>query len=176
MSEPFLDYGTVAASLPPEVTQLLIGNSGAIQRPTRSQKVEWKYSKIFREFGTDGCSMKDCPFHSKGDDLYKCALNLSDAVILAGYILPKAPTVNFCPHGRVRNADGMARVVQQAIGGPSARGWDQRPSWRGIVYFEGGPNLTDATGHIDLWDGIQAVHVGAKYSDAETIWFFRLNE
>jgi hypothetical protein len=134
--------------------------------------VSWEYEKIAREFGIVGCSVPECPFHGAGNAVLKCALNLSDAVIRANYTLPTAPNVNLCPHGRVRNADGMARVIKKARGGPQAQGWSNRPDWKGVVYFEDGPSLGRATGHIDLWDGSNAVH--REFPDARVIWFFEL--
>ncbi len=172
MTALYLEYGTIAATVPQE---LLATPEATTERPrTRTSDAGWRYGAIFREFGRDGCSVKDCVFHVKGDDIYKCALNLSDAIILAGYNLPDAKDVNRCPHRRIRNADGMARVTREALGPPLVRGWSQKPQWQGVVYFEGGPSLSGATGHIDLWDGSQGVH--AQYPDARTVWFFRLPE
>jgi Type VI secretion system (T6SS), amidase effector protein 4 len=131
----------------------------------------WEYDMIANEFGTSGCRIVDCPYHNAGNVLLACALNLSDAILTAGYTLPAAANVNYCPHCRVRNADGMARVVRAALGGPHASGWSRRPTWKGIVYFEDGPQLADVTGHIDLWDGTKAVH--ASYSSASVVWFFK---
>jgi hypothetical protein len=51
-------------------------------------------------------------------------------------------------------------------------GWNGRPNWTGIVYFEGGLSLRGATGHIDLWDGSQAVH--RQFPNAEVVRYFKL--
>jgi hypothetical protein len=134
--------------------------------------VAWEYDRIARGFDIVGCSVTECPFHNVGNLILSCALNLSDAVIRANYTLPTAPNVNRCPHGRVRNADGMARIVGRVAGGPQAQGWANRPRWKGVVYFEGGPSLQGVTGHIDLWDSFNAVH--REFSDAKVTWFFRL--
>lgn len=132
--------------------------------------VDWSWQSTFNQFGTVGCSTAGCQFHGCSGFLC-CALNLSDALMLAGYALPSASAVNYCPHGRVRNADGMARVVNAKNGGrPDVSGWSNRPAWKGIAYFEG--NLGPATGHIDLWDGTQGVH--AQYPSASTIWFWEM--
>ncbi len=162
-----------------------------------SSTKDWKYSSVLAQFGANGCSVPGCPFnHPEGcgtDQVFCCALNLSDAIIKAGYSLPDADNVNYCAHNRVRNADGMARVTRAQNGGAiDASTWANRPSWKGIVFFEGGLGLTETyekaardvrapsdfakvfavTGHIDLWDGTKGVH--ATYSDATTIWFWRL--
>lgn len=167
-----------------------------------SSTQDWNYDKVIAKFGENGCSVSGCSFsHPSGcatANVLCCALNLSDAVIQAGYNLPTATDVNYCNHSgssgkRVRNADGMARVVRAQNGSKiDASSWANRPSWKGIVYFEGGlalrsiyeetartelaPNdfstVFRATGHIDLWDGTKGVH--AQYPDATTIWFFKL--
>lgn len=163
---------------------------------------DWKYDTIAAHFGEIGCSVNECSFnHPRGcktDSVLCCALNLSDAIIQAGYTLPLASDVNFCNHAsispkRVRNADGMARTIKkQNSERIDASGWANRPAWKGIVYFEGGLSLSAiseklaqenmlvneysipflATGHIDLWDGTKGVH--AQYPDADIIWFWRL--
>ncbi|TGD72192.1 hypothetical protein E4634_16120 [Mangrovimicrobium sediminis] len=156
-----------------------------------SSTKDWKYDKVEAKFKEIGCIVSGCEFNHpqgcKSASVLCCALNLSDAVISAGYSLPSASNVNYCPHGRVRNADGMARVTKsQNSGAIDATGWANKPSWKGIVYFEGGLALSQiydgltrnskslilATGHIDLWNGSGAVH--AEYPDAATIWFWRL--
>lgn len=157
---------------------------------------DWKYEKILPKFGEQGCSISGCSFHYPGGcasaQVWCCALNLSDAIIRAGYALPSASDVNYCNHTtaaarRVRNADGMARIVRnQNDGKIDASEWKNRPSWKGIVFFEGGlsldraaakapddyQKLEAATGHIDLWDGKGGVH--AEYPNADVIWFWRL--
>jgi len=131
---------------------------------------DWSYSNAIKYFGNNGCSQPGCPFNGCQGFLC-CALNLSDALIQAGYSLPAATNVNYCPHKRVRNADGMARICNVQNGGnPDASTWAHRPAWKGIVYFEG--NLGQATGHIDFWNGTDAVH--ASYPSATTIWFWQL--
>lgn len=167
-----------------------------------SSTQDWNYDKVIAKFGESGCSVSGCSFsHPSGcatANVLCCALNLSDAVIQAGYDLPSATDVNYCNHSgssgkRVRNADGMARVVRAQNGTEiDASSWANRPSWKGIVYFEGGLALRSiydetartelapsdfsgvfrATGHIDLWNGRKGVH--AQYPDATTIWFFKL--
>lgn len=163
---------------------------------------DWSYDKVAVLFGESGCSVAGCSYnHPQGcasANVLCCALNLSNAVIEAGYSLPSATDVNYCDHSgglakRVRNADGMARVTRaQNEGRIDASGWANRPAWKGIVYFEGGLSLTSlydeaeraqfaprdfasvfrATGHIDLWDGKKGVH--AQYPDSSLIWFFQL--
>jgi hypothetical protein len=141
---------------------------------------DWKWAKVQPLFGESGCSNKACPFHQepKCNEILCCALNLSDALIRAGYILPAAPNVNHCSHDRVRNADGMARTCNAQNGGTfDASGWANRPSWRGIVYFEGDlavdfASHIRATGHIDLWNGTQALH--AQFPNANVVWFWRM--
>ena len=147
---------------------------------------EWSYQDLLGNFGTNGCSVKACGFHFEPscDGLANCcALNLSDAIIRSGYTLPSASNVNFCGHAvnqtngqqRVRNADGLARICRKQNGGTiDTSTWAKRPSWKGIVFFEGGPSLSGPgiTGHIDLWDGSKGVH--ATYSDADVVWFFKL--
>jgi hypothetical protein len=94
-------------------------------------------------------------------------------MIRSGFELPSASDVNLCEHQRprVRNADGMARILTTMFGRPAASGWKHKPSWRGFVYFEGGPSLADATGHVDLWDGKDSLH--RAFPDATTVWFWR---
>jgi hypothetical protein len=139
--------------------------------PTSPGTAAWSWQAARIHFGTVGCSVPGCPFHGC-TEFFCCALNLSDALIVAGYTLPGAQNVNYCPHQRVRNADGMARICNAQNGGrPDVSGWANRPNWKGIVYFEG--NLGQATGHIDLWDGQQGVH--AQYSNATTIWFWQMS-
>ncbi len=145
---------------------------------------DWSYQKIFDEFKADGCSVAGCHYHNSGagsSNIYYCALNLSDAILRAGYSLPSATNVKYCDlpqpahsNPRVRNADGMARIVKSKNGGRIDRsGWANRPAWKGIVFFEGGPDLTGATGHIDLWDGSDAVH--KSYPTASVVWFWQLD-
>lgn len=131
---------------------------------------EWSWANTYSKFGASGCSTPGCPFHGCTGFLC-CALNLSEALIQAGYTLPAATSVNYCAHNRVRNADGMARICNAQNGGrPDASGWSSRPSWKGIVYFEG--NLGRATGHVDLWDGTKGVH--NQFPAASTIWFWKM--
>jgi len=102
-------------------------------------------------------------------------LNLSDALIRTHYTLPPALDVNYCPHHRVRNADGLARVcIAQNQGITDLRGWANRPSWNAIVFFEGGPRLSGATGHIDLYDGSTRNALHATYQDAAAVSFWKL--
>ena len=144
---------------------------------------EWSWGKVHPLFKKTGCSINGCEFSRPGgcDDILCCALNLSDALIRAGYTLPSAGDVNYCSHAdtkRVRNADGMARICNVQNGGSfDQQGWANRPTWKGIVYFEG--NLIFAlaphvlvTAHIDLWDGTKAVHT--QYPDATVVWFWKM--
>jgi len=145
-----------------------------------SSTQDWKYDEILPYFQNDGCTVEKCPFNrNTHPDWNFCALNLSDALIRAGYTLPDAEDVNYCqpPHAhgeplRVRNADGLARICKEQNGGRiDASGWANRPAWKGIVYFEG--NFSpDVSGHIDLWDGKQGVH--GTYPDAKLVWFWKL--
>ncbi|KAA0134439.1 hypothetical protein V6x_51630 [Gimesia chilikensis] len=134
----------------------------------------WSWSKITPFFSKYGCSVQSCVFYLPPDcssqpGTFCCALNLSDAIIKANYSLPDASMVNYCPHGRVRNADGMARICRVQNGGKiDVSGWDNRPSWKGIVYFEG----NEVTQHIDFWDGRQALH--KSYPNASVVWFWRM--
>lgn len=71
----------------------------------------WSYSRSISHFGTDGCSVAGCAFHGICATVNCCALNLSDALIQAGYTLPHiSESVNYCPHGRVRGAADMVTV------------------------------------------------------------------
>jgi hypothetical protein len=135
---------------------------------------DWSYSRIDGYFETSGCSVSGCYFNNWPGN--KCALNLSDAILRAGYTLPGAANVQYCDspahsNPRVRNADGMARIVKAKNGGRiDVTGYANRPSWKGIVYFEGG--IGNATGHIDLWTGTSGKH--ANYPDAQVVWFWQL--
>jgi Type VI secretion system (T6SS), amidase effector protein 4 len=135
----------------------------AERRLTRKARVviaritDWSYSRILGLFGSNGCSVPNCRYHNPG---------------------AQPPDIYYCdqpPHSspRVRNADGMARIVKAKNGGRvDVVGWANRPRWQGIVYFEGGPDLSDATGHIDLWNGTAGVH--GTYPSAEVVWFWQL--
>jgi hypothetical protein len=135
---------------------------------------DWSYQQAIDLFPKHGCSTSGCEFHLPPDctsrpGTFCCALNVSDALIRAGYTLPHATNVNYCPHDRVRNADGMARICNAQNGGTwDVSGWNNRPAWKGIVYFEGGT----VTNHIDFWDGDSAVHT--QFPDANTVWFWKL--
>jgi hypothetical protein len=137
---------------------------------------DWSYAAALAHFPTDGCTYSGCPFNRAANPAWNfCALNLSDALIRAGYALPNASNVNYCdpahPSPRIRNADGMARVCRaQNAGQIDASTWAARPAWMGIVFFEG--HMGNVTGHIDLWNGTEGVH--GNYPTASTIWFWRL--
>jgi hypothetical protein len=135
---------------------------------------DWKWSKVLPLFGTGGCSVAGCPFRFDPASTFNyCALNLSDALVRVPYALPAAANVNYCNHQRVRNADGMARICRaQNEGAIDSQGWASRPSWNGIVYFEGG--FVGATGHIDLYDGSTRQGLHANYPDATVVWFWKL--
>ncbi len=144
----------------------------------RTSSNDWSWSRLSPLFGRDGCSVAGCPYHRPPQDppgIFYCALNLSDCILRASYSLPTADLVNYCPHGRARNADGMARIVKnQNSGKIDHSGWDDRPAWNGIVFFAGGPSLGGATGHIDLYDGAAKDALHASYPDATTVWFWQL--
>jgi hypothetical protein len=139
---------------------------------------DWSWASLQPLFDTTGCSVAGCPFHRPAQEqpgIFYCALNLSDCVLRAGYAMPTATNVNYCPHGRARNADGMARIVRAQNGGSiDHSGWADRPSWNGVVFFSGGPSLSGATGHIDLYDGSSKSALHAQYADATTVWFWQL--
>jgi hypothetical protein len=139
---------------------------------------DWSWAKVYPKFGKGGCTTSKCPYNAvehPGSDLFYCSLNLSEALIASGYTLPAASNVNYCDHKRVRNADGMARICKVQNGGAiDESGWDKRPSWNGIVYFEGGPSLSNATGHIDLYDGKTKTAVHTSYPDANVVWFWKM--
>jgi len=152
--------------------------SDALFRPLRASTQSWSWGTVHPHFGDSGCSELQCPYHrSSGTPagINFCALNLSDVFIRSGYTLLQASDVQYCQHGRVRNADGMARVVRAQNGGAiDASGWQNRPTWNGIVFFEGGPDLTNVTGHIDLYKGATQSAIHAEYPNASTVWFWKL--
>lgn len=137
---------------------------------------DWSYSRTVAVFPRDGCAVSGCTFNAQHHpDWNFCALNVSDALLRVGYTLPAAAQVNYCEPAhakpRVRNADGLARICRaQNNGEIDASTWAARPSWKGIVFFEG--NLGPVTGHIDLWNGTDAVHT--SYPHAATVWFWKL--
>ena len=147
---------------------------------SKASTKDWKWESVQPLFGESGCSITACPFHQapKCNEILCCALNLSDALIRAGHALPAAANVNYCAHNRVRNADGMARTCNAQNGGTfDVSGWANKPSWRGIVYFEGDlavdfASHMRATGHIDLWNGTKALH--AQFPNANVVWFWRM--
>ena len=141
---------------------------------------DWSWKSAADKFSNHGCSESGCYFNQPGgcQTFLCCALNLSDALIRTGYSLPGATDVKYCNHKRVRNADGMARVCNKQNGGKcDVQGWKNRPTWKGIVYFEGDLRVDyashiRATGHIDFWDGKKALH--AEYPNANVVWFWRM--
>jgi hypothetical protein len=82
----------------------------------------------------------------------------------------------------------MARICDAQNGGaPDLSGWSKRPSWNGIVYFEGNLALEEekephpfsklgllVTGHVDLYDGATRDAVHKSYPSATTVWFWKL--
>lgn len=141
-----------------------------------SSTKDWSWETVVPLFPKHGCSVRDCEFYLPPDcssrpNTFCCALNLSDALIRAGYSLPNADEVNYCGHERVRNADGMARICKKQNDDKiDVSGWANRPSWKGIVYFEGGT----VTQHIDFWNGTSAEHT--QFPGADVVWFWRMGD
>src|SRR5436309_1336421 len=73
----------------------------------------------FPLFGKVGCSDPHCPFHQAPEctDFFCCALNLSDALLRAGYTPPAVTGATKCPHGRFRGAADLAKSVRAQNGG-----------------------------------------------------------
>lgn len=85
--------------------------------------------------------------------------------------------VNVCPHGFVRGAQDLARVLTnlwgthnlgfEAPGGPPA----EMNGKQGVACYMNIPGF-DGQGHIDLWD--RSGPVGQAYWAANPIWFWNL--
>jgi hypothetical protein len=143
-----------------------------------SSTQDWSFERLLTLFNKSGCTISGCPFRDVGGGvLNSCALDLSDAILRSGYFLPSiSEPYNKCPHvnPRVRGADIMARLTRvQNNGALDASGWANRPSWKGIVFFEEPNPGNSLTGHIDLWDGSHGVH-GEYSAWGGVIWFWRL--
>jgi hypothetical protein len=88
---------------------------------------------------------------------------------------------NVCPHGYIRGAQDLAAVLSSpGVFGARSYGWSAQPSGvaptkvagiKGIVCYMNIPGFS-GQGHIDLWDGNDAV--GSAYWDAKTIWMWSL--
>jgi hypothetical protein len=88
---------------------------------------------------------------------------------------------NVCPHGYVRGAQDLGSILQSSAGfGMRSFGWigsaDGNPpktalGKKGLVCYMNIPGFS-GQGHIDLWDGANAV--GSAYWDASTIWMWSL--
>lgn len=133
------------------------------------------YKKIESNFNKTGCSRPNCPYGPTFNG-NRCALNLHDAIIRSGYRMGTIGNVwqgwPLCPHERIRAAQGMRDLIISKLGEPNNKGWNNKPNYKGIVWFSG-ENFTDATGHIDLWNGTDAVHKG--YKDTNEVWFWKLS-
>jgi hypothetical protein len=131
------------------------------------------YGKIVAHFGTTGCTVAKCPYGSTFDG-NKCALNVHDAIIKAGYRCGTSGSqwkgFPLCPHERMRSAQGMEELIRSLLGAPDAVGWANRPNWAGLVFFGG--NFANATGHVDLWNGKDAVHT--PYPNTSPTYFWKL--
>ena len=113
-----------------------------------------------------------------------CAIRMSEALVRtnAAFVqVFKASGKNVCPHGYVRGAQDLGSILQGGAGfGMRNFGWagnaDGKPpkaalGKKGLVCYMNIPGFS-GQGHIDLWDGSDAV--GSAYWSASTIWMWSL--
>ena len=113
-----------------------------------------------------------------------CAIRMSEALVRTNAAFTavfKASGKNVCPHGNVRGAQDLGSILQSSAGfGMRNFGWNGTASGeppktasgeKGIVCYMKIPGF-DGQGHIDLWDGSNAV--GSSYWNALTIWMWTL--
>lgn len=113
-----------------------------------------------------------------------CAIRMSEALVKTNASFTKvfkASGKNVCPHGYVRGAQDLASILQSSAGfGMRNFGWnasaDANPpkgalGKKGLVCYMNMPGF-GGQGHIDLWDGTDAV--GSAYWNAATIWMWNL--
>lgn len=162
----------------------------------------WSFGKLQANFKRTGCSVANCWYNDEdqtkcGSTFNCCALNVSDAVYQAGYDIESLTGVKRCdspPHDnpRVLAASGMRAICNDINGAPDATSWDTRPNKPAIVFFgpplgrvirrEDCPNCCHheerasmefaVTGHVDIWDGTQALH--EQYPGAAIVEFWLL--
>jgi len=113
-----------------------------------------------------------------------CAIRMSEALVRTNASFAKvfkASGKNVCPHGYVRGAQDLGSILQSSVGfGMRNFSWngsaDGNPpkgalGKKGLVCYMNIPGF-GGQGHIDLWDGTDAV--GSAYWDATAIWMWSL--
>ncbi|MDA8708717.1 type VI secretion system amidase effector protein Tae4 [Hellea sp.] len=138
------------------------------------------FVKLKDNYSTDSTSVHRCSINFPNT----CAIRMSEAIVKAEpkYLdIFKAATINKCPHGYIRGAQDLAKVLSSRSAlGPRSFGWGAQPSGKrpanatgkkGIVCFMNIPGFS-GQGHIDLWN--DTVPVGSDYWDSETIWMWKL--
>tara|TARA_E500000318_G_C3466521_1_gene174796 strand:- start:174 stop:491 length:318 start_codon:yes stop_codon:yes gene_type:complete len=85
--------------------------------------------------------------------------------------------VNVCPHGFVRGAQDLARVLK-SLWGTHSLGFESPGSppssiagKQGVICYMNIPTFR-GQGHIDLWN--RSAPVGQAYWEASPIWFWNL--
>ncbi len=162
----------------------------------------WSFAKLSANFKRTGCSVANCWYNDTGQTkcgstFNCCALNVSDAIYQAGYDIELLAGVKRCdspPHDRPRvlAASGMRAICNDLNGAPDATSWASRPKGAPAIVFFGPPlgkvvrreeasscqhveesNAALAvTGHVDIWDGTQALH--DQYPGAAVVEFWLL--
>lgn len=113
-----------------------------------------------------------------------CAIRMSEALVKTDESFSqvfKKSGKNVCPHDFVRGAQDLGSILQSSAGfGMRNFGWngtaDGKPpkaalGVKGLVCYMNIPGFS-GQGHIDLWDGSDAV--GSAYWNASTIWMWSL--
>ncbi len=113
-----------------------------------------------------------------------CAIRMSEALVRTNSSFTKLfkdSGKNICPHGYIRGAQDLGSVLQSSAGfGMRNFGWNGNVSGdppaaalgkKGLVCYMNIPGFS-GQGHIDLWDGSDAV--GSAYWNAATIWMWSL--
>jgi Type VI secretion system (T6SS), amidase effector protein 4 len=113
-----------------------------------------------------------------------CAIRMSEALARCDPAFTqvfRSSGKNVCPHGYVRGAQDLGAVLQSSAGfGSRQFGWNGSASGtppaaalgkKGLVCYMTIPGF-GGQGHIDLWDGSEAV--GSAYWNAATIWMWTL--
>lgn len=152
-------------------------NAGA--RPGKPSKPA--FSVLKGKYSTQRSSVHACSMHFPNT----CAIRMSEALVrtdarfLAAF---KKSSKNKCPHGYVRGAQDLGAILgSSSVWGRRNHGWNAQKSGaapasatgkKGLVCYMNIPGFS-GQGHIDLWDGSQAV--GDAYWNAQTIWMWTLS-
>jgi len=136
----------------------------------------FSFAKIREHFSESGCTKRDCSYGATYTHGHRDALDLHNALFNAGYDLGTGGNHYkghiLCPHRRLRSSKGLVDLITEKIGKPAASGWENKPSWKGIVFFLDHETLHH--GHIDLWDGEKGVH--KTFPNSPQVLFWKLDD